>query len=207
MSKIKEGLVAVASEVLEDVRKEAEAIIIDSERVARENLKKAKEEAEKTYSSIIEDAKGKTESEKRRIESETEVETGNRLLNAKEALVEATFEGAVKKLNDFVKTEKYHDYLVILIQEAVKKVGSRRLVVHVNSMDKAWLTHGNLDRLSRTLRVELALADETEDCIGGCKLQSIDGKLLYDNTLENRLQQLRPMLREEVANMLFEKEG
>jgi V/A-type H+-transporting ATPase subunit E len=207
MSKIKEGLSAVASEVLEDVRMEAEAIIKDSETEAKENLKKAMVQAEKEYSFILDDAMAKIETEKRGIESATEVETRNRLLNVKEELVEATFEKALRNLSVFAKTEKYHVYLVFLIQEGVKEFSTGKLLVYVNSTDKAWLSSGNLDRLSRNLKVKLALADETEDCIGGCKIQSSDGKLVFDNTFENRLQQLRHRLRAEIANLLFEKEG
>jgi vacuolar-type H+-ATPase subunit E/Vma4 len=41
------------------------------------------------------------------------------------------------------------------------------------------------------------------DCIGGCKIQSADGKIVYDNTLDHRLEELRPELRVEAAKILF----
>jgi vacuolar-type H+-ATPase subunit E/Vma4 len=42
--------------------------------------------------------------------------------------------------------------------------------------------------------------------MGGCKVQTTDGKLVYDNTFENRIEQLKPTLRLEVAKILFQKE-
>lgn len=207
MSRVKEGLVSIASEVLEDVRKEAEAIILDSERKAREDLIRAKEKAQKAYSEILNESKDKTEAEKRKLESLTEVEMRNRLLNAKEELVDAAFAKALVRLNDFVQTADYYEYLPTLIQEAVEKVSSKSLVVSVNSKDHEWLARGNLERLSKKSNTELVLSDTTEEFLGGCKVQTTDGKKLYDNTLENRLLQLKPILRAEVAEILFENEA
>ena len=63
-----------------------------------------------------------------------------------------------------------------------------------------------LNRLSKKLRRELKLSDKNEDFIGGCKIQTVDGKITYDSTIDNRLQELKPALRVEVAKILFEKE-
>ena len=105
---IKEGLSAITSEVLGDVQKEAEAIILAAENEAKETLKAAKEQADQNYQTIINQAKTKAETERRKITSVTEVEMRNRLLQAKEDLVDHAFEKALVKLEDFVKTEEYH---------------------------------------------------------------------------------------------------
>ena len=64
-----------------------------------------------------------------------------------------------------------------------------------------------LNRLSKKLHCELKLSDETGDFIGGCKIQTADGKITYDSTIDNRLQELKPTLRVEVAKILFGKEA
>jgi V/A-type H+-transporting ATPase subunit E len=204
---IKEGLSAITSEVLDDVQKEAEAIILAAENEAKETLKAAKEQAEQNYQTIINQAKVKAENERRKITSVTEVEMRNRLLHTKEELVDDAFEKARVKLQDFVKTEEYHEYLLKLIEEVVKKIGQKTVVVQVNAEDKTWLTQDMLDRLSKRLRRELKLSEETADFIGGCKIQTVDGKITYDSTIDNRLQELKPTLRIEAAKILFEKEA
>ncbi len=204
---IKEGLSAITSEVLDDVQKEAEAIILAAENEAKETLKAAKEQAEQNYQTILNQAKVKAENERRKITSVTEVEMRNRLLQTKEELVDDAFQRALVKLQDFVKTEEYHEYLLKLIEEVVKKIGQKKVVVQVNAEDKTWLTQDMLDRLSKRLRQELKLSDETEDFIGGCKIQTVDGKITYDSTIDNRLQELKPTLRIEAAKILFEKEA
>ena len=203
LTRIKDGLTAIASEVLEDVSKEAEAIILKTEADAKEILKTGKKEAAKIYTIKVTEAKAKTEVEKRRIESLTEVEVRNQLLQTKETLVDEAFDKAVARINEFVKTKAYHDYLLKFIQEAVKKVGSKNLTVHVNSKDKNWLEKDQLENLSKKLHFDLKLAEQTENCVGGCKIQTNDGKVIYDNTIENRLQQLKPELRIEVVRIFF----
>jgi vacuolar-type H+-ATPase subunit E/Vma4 len=49
----------------------------------------------------------------------------------------------------------------------------------------------------------LRLSDKTEDYLGGCVIQTEDGKIIYDVTLDNRLQELKPVLRVELAKILF----
>ena len=203
---IKYGLSAITSEVLEDVQKEAEAIILAAENEAKKTLKAAKEQADQNYQTIINQAKTHAENERRKITSVTEVEMRNRLLQTKEELVNTAFEKALIKLEGFVTTEKYHAYLLKLIEEVAERIGQKNLVVQVNAKDKVWLTQDILNPLSKKLHRELKLSDQTEDCFGGCKIQTVDGKITYDSTIDNRLQELKPALRVEVANILFGKE-
>ncbi len=207
ITRIKDGLKAIATEVLEDVRKESEAIILKAEGEAKEILRMGKEEADKAYAATMTDVTREMEDEKRRTESLTEVELRNMLLQTKESLVDVAFEKGVTKINDFTKFESYHDYLLKLIEEAAKKVGAKELDVFVNSVDKAWLKQRKLEDLSKKLGVDLKLASENENCMGGCKIQTTDGKIVYNNTLENRLRQLKPELRLNTAKILFAREA
>jgi len=207
MLSIKKGLVAIASEILEDVKKEAEKIIRDAEKEAEEILRKAKEEAEKTRERLLTEAKEKGEIEKKKMKSLTEMEMRNKLLQVKEELVNATFGKTLTRLKKFAQTESYYDYLLKLISEASEKIGSGILVVYVNSKDREWLSHGSLDQLSEKLRVKLILADKIESWIGGCIVKTSDGKVSYDNTFGNRLKLLKPVLRIRIAKMLFGEEG
>lgn len=202
----KSGLSAIANEVLGDVQKEAEAIILAAENEARETLKAAKEQADQSYLTMINQATEKAQAEKRKIASVTDVEMRNRLFHAKEDLVDLAFEKAVSRLKDFARTERYRNYFLKLVEEGARKIGQKNLVVQVNAADKTWLTQGSLNRLSKKLDCELKLLDQPVDCIGGCKIQTIDGRISYDGTLDNKVQELKPVLRVEVAKILFQTE-
>ncbi|MGD0644769.1 MAG: V-type ATP synthase subunit E [Candidatus Bathyarchaeia archaeon] len=203
---IKDGLLAIANEVLGDVQKEAEAIILDAENEAKEALKATKEQANENYLTLMNQATLKAEGDRRKVASVTELEMRNRLLQTKEDLVDAAFEKALIKLKDFVTTEKYRGYLIGLIDEVAERIGHKNLLVQVNSKDNAWLTQDILNRLSKKSHCELRLSDQPEEYIGGCKIQTVDGKITYDSTIDNRLQELKPALRVEVAKILFGQE-
>ena len=203
----KHGISAIANEVIGDVQKEAVALITDAENLAKETLRKAKEQADQEYQSILNQANLKIETEKRKIASVTEVEMRNRLLQAKEDLVDAAFEKALTKLKAFVKTKDYQDYLLNSIVNNAQKIGQKNLVVQVNAKDKKWLTQDMLDRLSKKLKCKIELSNKTENYLGGSKIQTADSKIIYDGTLDNRLQEFKPILRVEVAKILFGEEG
>jgi V/A-type H+-transporting ATPase subunit E len=200
---VKNGLSAIAKDVVGDVQKEAEALISAAEQEAKETLKAAKEEADQNYRAKISQTKTKAEAEKRKIASLTEVEIRNSLLQAKEDLVDAAFEKAQAKLKAFVDSEEYHDYLLASIQKGAKRIGQKNLTVQVNAKDKEWLTPDVLKRLSSKLHVELKISEKTGDYLGGCIIQTDDEKIILDVTLDNRLMELKPVLRVELAKTLF----
>jgi V/A-type H+-transporting ATPase subunit E len=200
---VKNGISAIAKDVVGDVQKEAEAIILAAENEAKASLKLAKEQADQNYRATIVQAKEKAEAEKRKIASVTEVEMRNLLLQTKEDLVDVAFKKALVELKNFVETEDYQSYLLKIIQDAAQRIGQKDLVIQVNAKDKEWLTPETLKRLSKKLHCELRLSEKTEDYLGGCIIQTEDGKIINDVTLDNRLQELKPVLRVELSKILF----
>ena len=203
---VKNGLAAIANEVLADVQKEAEALVLTAKNDAKETLKTAKQQADKNYQMILTQATARAEAEKRRIASITEVEMRNLLLQAKEELVDAAFGKALARLKEYAASEEYHRYLLKLIREVAKALDQKSLFIQVNANDKEWLTQEDLDHISKKLNCELKLLDETGDFIGGFKTQTVDGKLTYDSTIDNKLSELKPQLRVELARIMFEEE-
>jgi len=200
---IKNGLSAIAKDVLGDVQKEAETAILVAEGEAKATLKAAKEQADQNYRAKITQAKLKAEAEKRKIVSVTEVEMRNRLLEIKENLVDAAFEKALVQLKNFAETDNYCDYLLKIIQNAAERIGQKNLIIQVNAKDKDCLTSDVLKHLSKKLHCELKLSEKTGNYFGGCIIQTGDGKIILDVTLDNRLQELKPVLRVELAKILF----
>ncbi len=203
MLDVKNGVSAIADEVVGAAQKEAEAVIAEAENNAKETLRRAKEQADQIHQQILSQANVKIESEKRRIASVTEVDIRNSLLQTKEDLVDVAFEKALTKIKDFVASEEYHDYFLKLIEDAAKKLGQKDLVLQVNAKDYEWITKNTLKDLSAKLHLELKLSDKIEDYLGGCKIHTADDKIIFDATLDNKLQELKPFLRVEVAKKLF----
>ena len=200
---VKSGVTAIANELIGDVQKEAEAIIAAAEREAKETLRLAKEKADGTYHAILSEANEKAEAEKRKIASTTEVELRNRLLQTKEELVDEAFEKATAKLKIYVETNEYETYLLKLIENIANKMEQKFLLIEVNERDKTYLTADFLKKISKKTKTELKFSEQTCNCIGGCKVQTEDGKIVYDCTLDNRIKELKPDLRAQIAKSLF----
>jgi V/A-type H+-transporting ATPase subunit E len=200
---VKDGLVAIATEVLGDVQKEAEALIFAAENEAKKNLKTLREQADHNYLSVVNRSQVDAEAERKRINSLTEVEVRNILLQTKEMIVDKAFKIATEKLEAFAETKEYYAFLTEQIKKGASKIGSEDLTIQVNCKDKQWLADGNLKDLSKKLGINLGLLDQTPSFVGGYKIQTIDGSITYDGTLDSRLAELKIALRSEIANLLF----
>jgi V/A-type H+/Na+-transporting ATPase subunit E len=205
MANVKKGLVAIASEILEDVQNESEKIIREAETRAKEILKQAKTEAEKRHADSVAEAKQKSEQEYKKTKSLTAIEIRNIHLQAKEEQLSAVFDEAVARLKKFVDSKNYSNYLLSFVEEAAKNIESDRLVIYVNSKDQKSFKTNQLEDLSKKLDKKLTLSTETIECMGGCIVKTPDGKLSHDNTFENRLQVLKPNIRVKLEKMLFQE--
>jgi len=205
MLDIKNGVSAIANEVIGDAKKEAEAIILKAENNAKETLQKAHDIADQMHQDIFNQMAVKIAAEKRKISSIAEVDVRNSLLQAKENIVDIAFKKTIVKLKAFVTSPEYPNYLLRLIENATKNFDQKNLILQINAKDHEWLTQDMLKPLSDRLQLNLQLSTEPGDYIGGCKIYTLDYKINFDATLDNKLQELRPILRVKIAKKLFEE--
>jgi vacuolar-type H+-ATPase subunit E/Vma4 len=204
MLDVKNSVSAIATEVIGVAEKEAETVLLAAENDAKETLFIATEKADKVRQEILHQANAKIASETRKIASVTEVDMRNSLLQVKDDSVDAAFEKAVVKLKDFAASEKYSDYFFKLIDYSAKKLGQKSLVLQVNAKDHKWLTQHALATLSVKLQLDLRLSEKIGNYIGGCRIHTADGRIVFDATLDSKLQELKPSVRVDVAKKMFE---
>jgi V/A-type H+-transporting ATPase subunit E len=46
------------------------------------------------------------------------------------------------------------------------------------------------------------VSDQYIDVLGGIRIKSSDGTMTYDNTLDSRIERLKPLIRKNIAQML-----
>lgn len=206
MSNISRGLASITKEILEDAERDARNIISRAEAEAERILKHAKEEAERRYEEIIKKGKERIKDKKRQAISLFELETKNNLLEAKEEIIEEVYDEAIKRLRQYTLTEEYTNCIFRLMREASRQINSDALIIRLNERDHQILTKKRLDELSRKLGVKIIKSDEKINCTGGVVVTSLDGKIIVDNTFENRLRILKDSLRTKIAKILFEEE-
>ncbi|MEJ2241179.1 MAG: V-type ATP synthase subunit E family protein [Candidatus Bathyarchaeota archaeon] len=205
MASIKQGLTAIANEILEDVKLDSEKIVRDAEDKASKILREAKKEAESRRNQLLAETKKKSELEKKKIESLTIIEIRNSHLKVKENQINDVFAKAFERLKKFVESEDYLNWLLLAIEKAVKEFDSNQLIVYLNSKDLKLLKNKNFDQLAKKLRITFSTS--TLNNLGGFIIETPDGKLSRDNTFENRLQAIKSDLRNEIAKILFSNGG
>jgi len=198
-------LSSIAKEILEDAEREAENLLRRAESQAEKILEEAEKKAEERYKAILKEGKSKIKIEEQQASTLFEIEVKNKLLRAKEELVEEAFEMVLERLREYVLTEEYHECLLGLIAEASRKINSERLIIEFNERDRQRVTERDLLELSRKIGVEFIRSKRMVDCIGGVIVKSLDGKITVDNTFENRLKTLKESLRVKIAKILFEE--
>ena len=205
MAHITRGLKSIAKEILESAEKEAEAIMLRAEAQAEKILEEARKEAERRYNSIIKESKERMKTEEKQLSSLFELEAKNRLLKAKEDLIKEVYNEALNRLREYTSSEEYINCLLRLISEAGRRMPSKELEIQLNERDYSRLTENHLLSLSKKMGVKLVKSEKKINCIGGVIVASLNGKIVIDNTFENRLSSLKNMLRTRIAKILFQE--
>jgi V/A-type H+-transporting ATPase subunit E len=189
-----------ASDTLEKVSGEFEAeVLADLESGRRGTLAKVesvRKETAESVAKIIETGMKQAESAKRQIIGAAELEARNAQLKALERAVNEAFEQATKKISDS-RGEDYEQALGRLIQEGLEVIG-QGAVVRCAPRDRQVVASA----IKKLPRAKVTLDEKPVETVGGVIMATVDGSVRFDNTLEARLERMRPTLRKEVAALL-----
>lgn len=185
-------------------QKEAELISkIDSayqESLNNLEASRGKLEAERTR--IIESAKKQAENLKRQIVGSGRLQARNQELLMIENAVNNAFEEARKKLATSGGKDSYRALLSTIIEESVSSVGSGEVMIECNKNDAELVRKILADLHNRNPKVQARVSDHSIDVLGGIRVKSADGTMTYDNTLDSRIERLKPLIRKNIAQML-----
>jgi V/A-type H+-transporting ATPase subunit E len=185
-------------------QKEAELVSkIDSayqESLNNLEASRGKLEAERTR--IIESAKKQAENLKRQIVGSARLTARNQELLTIENAVNNAFEEARKKLSASGSKDSYKALMSSIIEESVSSVGSGEVTIECNKSDTELVRKMLADLQSRNPKVKAKVSDRNIDVLGGIRVKSADGTMTFDNTLDSRIERLKPLIRKNIAQML-----
>jgi V/A-type H+-transporting ATPase subunit E len=146
------------------------------------------------YDKII--AEGKKEAEKleKQIIGNADLDSRNKQLLLVEESIEKVFEKAIKKLQDTDRNKDYSKLISTLLQESIDTIGTSEIIVQTNSKDKS-VVESLLSKFPGA-----TLSSDLIDCLGGIRVQSNDGTMKFDNTIDARLDRLKPLIRKDIAS-------
>lgn len=161
--------------------------------VFKNTLSNSLSSLEQEYDRILVDGKKEADKLQKQITGSAALEARNKQLLLVEDSVEKVFAKAIEKLNDLVRNEDYTKFVTQLLDESVKGLGSSDVIVECNSKDKS-VIQSILSKFSGA-----TLSPNTVNCLGGVIVKSKDGSMSLDNTIDARIERLKPLIRKDIA--------
>ena len=187
------------------VQKEAELISqIDSAyQESLDNLESSRSKLEAERTRIVEAARKQSENLKRQIIGSARLASRNQELLTIENAVNKAFEEAKKKLQASRDSDSYKNLLKQMVEESISAVGGSNAVIIESNKNDAEIVRKAVSELRDTGKVQQAeVSDQHIDVLGGIRIKSSGGTMTYDNTLDSRIERLKPLIRKNIAQML-----
>jgi V/A-type H+/Na+-transporting ATPase subunit E len=166
------------------------------------NLEASRDRLEAERTRIIESAKKQAENLRRQIVGSSRLAARNQELLMIENAVNNAFEEARKKLAASGGKDSYRTLMASLVEESVSSVGSDEVVVECNRNDAELVSKILADLQKKNPRIKAKVSDQHIEAIGGIRVKSADGTMTYDNTIDSRIERLKPLIRKNIAQML-----
>lgn len=194
------GPVAQLEQTIDKIIRQTEEEILSGMESAAGQSSQALDDAipalEQEYEKIIADGRKEADKISRQIVGSADLEVRNRQLLALEDAVDGVFTRALEEVAAADRNgADYAALLRSLLAEAVLVLGSSDVVVHASAQDR--------DAVQGILSSDYAgaeLAPEPLGCMGGVRIQSKDGAMTFDNTLDARIERLKPLIRKGIAS-------
>ena len=166
------------------------------------NLEASRDRLEAERTRIIESAKKQAENLKRQIVGSSRLAARNQELLMIENAVNNAFEEARKKLAASGDKDSYRTLMASLVEESVSSVGSDEVVVECNRNDAELVSKILADLQKKNPRIKAKISDQHIEVIGGIRVKSADGSMTFDNTIDSRIERLKPLIRKNIAQIL-----
>jgi len=161
---------------------------------SKETLDNSLSTLEGEFDKIISDGNKEADKIEKQIIGSADLEARNKQLMALEEGVNKVFSKALDEITNTARSGDYSNLIKSLLDESTKILGTTEVIVSTNTKDKD-LVQSTLSQFPGS-----ELSSELIDCLGGVMIKSKDGTTSFDNTLDARIERLKPLIRKEIAS-------
>ena len=179
--------------ILEKTEKEILANLGNSFSDTKQTLDDSIPKLEQEFDKIISDGKKEADKIEKQIIGSSDLEVRNKQLLTLEIAIDKVFTKALDQIANTARSDDYSNLMNTLLDESTKILSTTKVIVSTNSKDKDLVQ----SLLSKYPGAELS--SQTINCLGGVIVKSKDGAMKFDNTLDARIQRLKPLIRKEIA--------
>jgi len=160
---------------------------------SQQKLDDAIPKLESEYDKIISNGKKEADKIEKQITGASDIEVRNKQLLALEEAVERVFSSALEQIANAERSGDYSNLVKTLINDAIQILGTSEVTIFTNTKDKD-VAQSIVSQFSGA-----ELSSEIIECLGGIKVKSKDGAMTFDNTIDARIERLKPLIRKEIA--------
>jgi vacuolar-type H+-ATPase subunit E/Vma4 len=202
MATLEQNIETLSQRMIHDANVEAEKILAEARAKADEINKRGQAQAEAECNAILE----RTQQERERLRGQavatTELKARNDQLEFREQLLNQVFEETRLKVPTVQQWNNYAEIALVLLKDALLHLKDYPVHVRVDGTIKKLIPDSQLEQIAKDLRVEVIGFSELSQGTGVI-VETADGHLNYDNTLETRLNRLQNSLRAPVFHILM----
>ncbi len=197
-----ESIEALSRAILRDAEGEAQRVQEEAEAKAEAVRRRAREQAESERKVILERARQEAERLRSQAAATAELKSRALQLEHREKLLDKVFEAARQRLASIQKQRDYEKVAAGLVREAMAQLKTNQARVRADAATQKILTAQVLDKVAKELNAQITVGKPLEEGTG-VVVESSDGRLQYDNTLEARLTRSQSALRSSVYHVLM----
>jgi V/A-type H+-transporting ATPase subunit E len=188
------ALERTVEKILQSTEQQIVSSLNEALKSSQTTLANAQTSLEQEYDKIL--AEGKKEAEKleKQIIGNADLDSRNKQLLLVEESIEKVFEKAIAKLQNADRGAEYSKLISSLLQESIDAIGTSEIIIQTNSKDKS-VVQSLLSKFPGA-----TLSSDAIECLGGIRVQSKDGTMKFDNTIDARLDRLKPLIRKDIAS-------
>jgi len=202
MKNAPEDIEKLARAILTEARDEADQMQAEAKEKADAIRKRAQEQAESERKMILERANQDAERLRSQATATAQLKGRSTQLENREKILDGVFEEVKKQLDTVKNRPDYDAIAALLLREALTQLRVKKAEVKADESTQKALKKGALDEISKELKGEFSLAGTLDEGTG-IMVDTVDGKIHYDNTLETRLSRLQNTLRSSVYKVLM----
>lgn len=202
MRSVDENIEALSHALHNEAKAEAEQIMADARAKTEAIRKRAQDQAAAGRKEILERAQQEADRLRSQVVATTQMKARTEELAHREKLLDTVFTTARQQLNSVEQWSDYHDIALRLVKEAVVQLRSKDVRIKVDPRTREVLSDAVMADLSKELNVNLTMGEPLQEGTG-VVVETADGHLQFDNTLETRLNRLLNTLRAPVYRILI----
>ncbi len=189
-SSLKQAIDKIVEKTEKEILLDLKNSVSDSKQTLDDSLPKLEQE----YDKIISDGKKEADKIEKQIIGSSDLDVRNKQLLLLEEGVDKVFTKALDQIANVDRSGDYSNLIKTMLDESTKILGTTEVTVFTNAKDKD-VVQSVLSKFSGA-----ELSSDTIDCLGGIIIKSKDGTMTFDNTIDARIERLKPLIRKEIAS-------